>query len=164
MLLVQFFPQFAHYASILVGSFATIGLGVWVILYRSAHFDRLRGLTTTLAVVLIVCGAIMFLCLLIYRRYLRVSAVFLNHSTKFISDRPTTLIFIPLFLVLTAGLITVSAFEFVAVWSSDIPKFVKNRVFYIPQGKGSIILSVLILIQLYWGLAFLKELCTLSFI
>lgn len=102
----------------------------------------------------------MLLCALTYRRYLRVSAVFLNHSTKFLASRPSTFFYIVLLLIFTVGLFILSAFEFVAVWSNVDPAFVRNKVFYISQGKAAFALSILISIQLCWGLAFLKELCT----
>jgi hypothetical protein len=118
MQLVQIYPKFIHYASMVLGSFVTIGLGVWILLYRSPEFERLKGFRIFIAVVLTICGLIGLICLMVYRRYLRVSSVFLNHSTKFLTDRPSTLVYILLLLVFTIGLFILTAFELVAVWSS----------------------------------------------
>lgn len=159
MILVQLLPKIMHYVSIIFGALAPIGLGVWILLHRSHYFEGLKGLRIGLATVLIICGTAMLLCLLMYRRYLRVSAVFLDHSTKFIADRPSSIGYILLFIVFTIGLFIVSAFEFIAVWSFVDPAFAQTRVFFMSRGKVAFVLSIFILIQLYWGLAFLKELC-----
>jgi hypothetical protein len=84
MIAVQFCPTIMHYKSIIMGGIAPIGLGIWILLHKSHYFEGLRTLRVGLATILIICGIIMLLCLVLYRRYLRVSAVFLNYATKFI--------------------------------------------------------------------------------
>lgn len=84
MVSVQFCPKVMHYAGIILGGLAPIGLGVWILLHRSHYFEGLKGLRITIATILLICGTIMLLCLIMFRRYLRVSSVFLQYSTKFI--------------------------------------------------------------------------------
>jgi hypothetical protein len=112
---------------------------------------------------LIIGGGFTLILTLCYRRYLRVSTVFLSYSTRFVTQNSSVLLYILLLLLFTTGLVALTVFELLAVWSASDPAFLKDRVFYVSQGKHAFTLSILILIQLYWGLAFLKELCKKSF-
>jgi hypothetical protein len=159
MILVQMCPTVMHYAAIILGGLATIGLGAMLLLYRSHYFENMRIPKLVLATLLIVMGSFTLIMTLCYRRYLRVSAVFLSYATRFIAQTPSVILYIVLLLLFTAGLAALTVFELLAVWGAANPAFVKDRVFYFSQGKHAFILSILILIQLYWGLAFLKELC-----
>ena len=55
------------------------------------------------------------------------------------------------------GLIVLIGFELLAVWSVSELKFDPNKPFYETTGFGSHFLSLLIFIEFYWGMSFLKE-------
>lgn len=160
LLLVQLCPGVTHYAAIVLGGAASIALGVMLFLNKSPQYENLKLLRYGLIGFFIAAGLFALLMVLMYRRYLRVSAVFLKYSTTFISQAPGVLIYVLLLLAFTVGLVALTLFELLAIWAADAPAFHAERIFYVSHGKYAVFLTVLVFIQLYWGLAFLKELCT----
>lgn len=164
MLLVQLCPNLVHYAAILLGGAAAIAFGALLVLQKSPHHDNLRVLRYVFAGIFGLVGLFALLMILMYRRYLRVSAVFLKYATAFVAQTPSVVIYILLLLLFTTGLAALTVFELLAIWGATTPAFESDRIFHISQGKYAITLTVLVFIQLYWGLAFLKELCNKSLI
>lgn len=162
MLAAQMCLSIMHYAAIIFGGLTAIGFGVLLILRRPSSFEDLKVVRYPLAGFFIVAGAFALLLTIMYRRYFRVSSVFLRYATTFISAVPSLLGYVVLLLIFTGGLFALTVFELLAVWGAHPPAFEHDRVFHISQGPHTLLLSILVLVQLYWGLAFLKELCTPS--
>ncbi len=118
MVMVQICPGVLNYVAIVFGGLSAIAFGVLLILNSSpevVHHPRLR---LAVAVIAIVIGVILLIGGIINRRYLRVSGVFLRYGTRFVVDRPGTILYIPLLLLMAVGLVVLVVFEFIAVWSA----------------------------------------------
>lgn len=111
---------------------------------------------------MIAIGTLALIALCLFRRFLRVGGVFLTHAAGLITHFPSILIYIIVLLFFTVGLAILTIFELLAVWSDLKPHFDSHRVFYIARGTYAVPLTILILVQLYWGLAFLREFCNES--
>lgn len=153
-LVVQACPQFMNYASVVLGILAS-GVLAWVIYYKSYHHFRYYWV---IAIILATISLLLLLNLIV--NSLRTNGIFLNHASRFISQNPILAIAILSMYALIIALFALTAFELFAVWTHKGTKFEKHKIFHEPiRSKWSEPLTLLILIQLYFGLNFLKQLC-----
>lgn len=106
-------------------------------------------------------AVILVLSLIRYRNFMRVSGIFLDHASRFIMGRLSVAMLIPMTLLLAGGLIALTIFELLAVWSQHKPLFSKDAVFYQNvKTTQTYVLSGVVILQFYLGLHFLRQLCT----
>lgn len=158
-LLVQFLSRVANLTAVIGGGIALTTLGILLFTYPTSHH---AGLKVFVALLALVCGLVLFLCAWLYRTQLRLNRVVLYHSTRLVASNSAMLLYIPAFILLAFGLIVLTTFEFLSFWSIPTPQFIAEKPFYKASGAGYAFLSVLVFIQFYWGLVFLKEFCTQS--
>ena len=100
-----------------------------------------------LAIVVLVCY------LLLYGNELRFQGLMLKLGTSFLAEKWTVFLFIPLFLLFSAGLVALIFFQQVAFslrWSRN------NNLFDL-SNPG--VFGILNIIELLWGVRFLKDAC-----
>lgn len=132
-----------NYFTIVTGGLLLIALGVNMIVYPAYLFPRLK---LTLGILAIVLGVILVSSLWFYRTQLKINGIFLYHATQVVRTNCTILFYIPLFIFFALGLLGLSGFELGSFASSV-------------SGADFTYLAVLGLIQLWWGMSFLKEFC-----
>lgn len=155
--LVQCCPQGMNYVAVVLGALVSAGLGFAV---ARQPIDIPEGLKVAIVGVLMAVALLLLLSLLVFRKHLAVNGIFLNHATRFVAQQPAVLLHVLTLMVFTGGLVALTVFEFLAVWSEREPAFSAARVYYTPEWTPkAVALSAVIGLQLYWGLAFLKELC-----
>ena len=94
--------------------------------------------------------------LLLYGNELRFQGLMLKLGTSFLAEKWTVFLFIPLFLLFSAGLVALIFFQQVAFslrWSRN------NNIFDL-SNPG--VFGILNIIELVWGVRFLKDACTLG--
>jgi hypothetical protein len=153
---VQFMPRISNYIAVVGGGLALLAFGVQLFLYPSAKYGQLKQIW---AVVAIIAGIVLILAAWFYRAQMRLNSIFLYHSSRLIATNSSMILYIPAFILLAFGLLALSIFEFLSFWSIPDPQFNPLKPFYTAHGRGYVFLSVLVFLQLYWGLAFLKEFC-----
>jgi hypothetical protein len=156
VVLVQFLPRIVNYIAVIGGGLALLAFGIHLFLYPNAKYALIKQIW---AVIAIVAGLVLILAAWFYRAQMRINSIFLYHSTRLIATNSGMILYIPAFILLAFGLIALSIFEFLSFWSIPDPEFNPLKPFYTAHGRGYIFLSVLVTIQLFWGLAFLKEFC-----
>jgi hypothetical protein len=88
-----------------------------------------------------------------YHNALRLQGIFLDYSRRFIVEKVSTFIYIPIFMILTAGLFALFCFQHCAFSS----KSHNNNNFYDFSNPG--FLGWLNIIEFIWGLQFLRDAC-----
>ena len=96
-----------------------------------------------------------FLC--VYRRRLKLIGLFLDYATHFLSSNCIVFVYIPVFIILTIGLIVLCTFQHLAFASHYEPIPVDNDVYL--RSDPITVLEILNIIEFIWGLQFLKDTC-----
>lgn len=156
--LVQLFPRFMNYFTIVFGGLLLIALGIQMIIYPVNRYPVLKLVLSILSILL---GVILVSSLWFYRTQLKINAIFLYHATQVVRTNCTVLFYIPLFILLALGLLGLTSFEIGSYWSIPSPAPNASSPFHVSSGADFTFLTVLALIQLWWGMSFLKEYCTL---
>lgn len=101
-----------------------------------------------------------------HRREIEMLGIFMQHSTKVLKDdKCFVFAYILLFWVFTFGFLMLLIWEFKRFWGGGALTFDKDKsVFWEFEGASSTFLTVLLAIQAYWGLSFLKEACNFVYI
>ena len=94
----------------------------------------------------------------IYRNALRLQGIFLDYTRRFLYECPYTYLYIPLYLLFRIGLFSLFIFQHLAFSSVQS----KDHNFFDYSNPG--FLGFLNLIELIWGIQFLKDSCTFTFI
>ena len=92
-----------------------------------------------------------------YRKELELSAIFMDHATKFLRETPLVFAYIPLFLILTFGLIVLIVWQYVAFGTEHEPVLEQGNLY--KTSSHNIALQVFNAIELIWGLQFLRDAC-----
>jgi len=116
------------------------------------------GIKITILVVIALLIVIFIVILVMYKKALMIQGIFLDYSRKFIEANTHVFLYIPLFIILTIGLVALFLFQH-AAFSSKHPS--SNNFFnFISSG----LLCWLNLIEFVWGLQFLRDTCRYSII
>jgi hypothetical protein len=161
MMLVQCLPNFMNNGTVTISGVVLIATGI---LFLARFETQFIAAKIILASVSIVLGLIFLPAFFFSKSQLRINAIFLNQASIMLGQQPLLFAYIPLFFILVFGLINLTLFEFFSFWSIPNPQFRPDRVFNTVSGKGFVFLTVLVMVQLYWGLCFLRELCNLDVI
>jgi hypothetical protein len=152
--LVQLFPRFMNYFTVIAGGLLLIALGVSLLVYPAYLFPKLK---LAFGILSIVFGVILASSLWFYRTQLKINGIFLYHATQVVRSNCNIMFYIPLFIIFAVGLLALSFFEIGSFWSMATPSVGKSGPFLEVAGADYTYLTVLALIQLWWGMSFLKE-------
>jgi hypothetical protein len=156
-LISQLAPDVTHTWTIALAGISLIASGILLLVRHQS--DRYQTAKIIIAVLSIIVGLVFLPAFYFFKSQLRISAIFLAQSTRFFCDNLSFMAYIPLFLIFAAFLLALNTFELLSFWSIPTPQFDTNKAFYLIKGTGYIYMSVLVAIQFYWGLSFLKEFC-----
>jgi hypothetical protein len=108
-----------------------------------------------LFLVVSLCIFIFYFC---YREEIEVGAIFMAYSNQFLKETPQLLLYILLFLVLSAGLVVLCVWQYIAFGTISTPYLTKGDLYF--SSAQNILLQVLNLIEFIWGIQFLRDACT----
>ena len=162
MAIVHLLPRFAAVWAIFLGSLTLIAAGVILIVHNPQGWGNVSILKYIFGGLFILFGIIFFAMLCIYRRRIKITGVFLDYASQFLALKPINLVFIPIFIILLAGLIILCLFEYLA-FSSKAEPYSKEGDIYLQLTRNPI-LTILVIIQFIWGIQFLKDSCKFIFI
>lgn len=93
----------------------------------------------------------------IYRRHLKLCGVLIKYATRFLADSFCVYFYLPLFLLATLLLLLLFMWQYVAFSTSGTPYRVAGDIYW--RASGNTFLQVLNVIELIWGLQFLRDSC-----
>lgn len=130
-----------------------LGLGISLFIYPSES-----PLKIPIAIAIIIMLLVLVCSYCEHRKDMELFGIFMNHGTKMLGgSKCCTFLYILLFWVCTLGFLALLVFEFKCFWGGGNLTFDKEKsVYWEFEGAGSTILTVLLVIQAYWGLNFLK--------
>jgi len=94
----------------------------------------------------------------VYSNQLRLQGIFLDYSRRFLHEVSSTLFYIPIFIIFKIGLFALFIFQHCAFSSSHH----SNNNFFDFSNPG--FLGVLNILELIWGLRFLRDACNYVYI
>jgi hypothetical protein len=118
------------------------------------NYPRLKVLLGLLFLLLAVSIIVMTF---IYRKHLQLCGVLIKYATRFLADSFCVYFYIPMFLIMTIGLITLCVWQYVAFSTAYPPFRVQDDIYW--RASGSTFFQVLNVIELIWGLQFLRDSC-----
>lgn len=81
----------------------------------------------------------------------------MHHANTFLKSDPMVFLYIPLFILLTLGLIALILWQYIAFGTSNETKLLPGDVYR--SSSHNILLQILNAIELIWGLQFLRDGC-----
>lgn len=151
--------------SIVLGILAAGGLAIVLWKMPLPFFFEKYWLKISLFALAAVTSLVLLLSLIVYRNFMRVSGIFLDHASRFIRSQSITAAYIPMMLLLAGALVALTIFELLAVWSQESPTFHKHKIFYEVTRKDlTLTLTAAVVLQFYLGLHFLRQACKLCLI
>lgn len=151
--LAQVAPATVHSWVIFLAGVALITAGILLLKKPSDKFVIAKIITAVLGILV---GLVFLPAFFFFKSQLRISSIFLSQAPRFVCSNCNVLAYVPLFLLLLIVLVVVSIFELLSFWSIPTPQFDSQKIFYSMTGIGYVYMSVLVAIQLLWGLSFLR--------
>ena len=93
----------------------------------------------------------------IYRRHLKLCGVLIKYATRFLADSFCVYFYLPLFLLATLVLLLLFLWQYVAFSTANPPYRVADDIYW--RASGNTFLQVLNVLELIWGLQFLRDSC-----
>lgn len=115
-----------------------------------------------IGVVLILVAIALVIFLFCYKQEIELGAIFLSEANQFLKDRPILFVYIPIFIILSFGLVVLCVWQFIAIGSANTPHWNSSQVY--KQINYSVILMVLNVIEFIWGIQFVRDSCNSLFI
>ncbi len=81
----------------------------------------------------------------------------MNNANSFLKFDPSVFLYIPLFILLTIGLITLIVWQYIAFGTANPTTLINGDVYR--SSSQNIPLQILNAIELIWGLQFLRDAC-----
>jgi hypothetical protein len=128
-----------------------IALAVVLFTYKTTNPSKI-----VIGILLVILFLIIAISVFVYRKQITIAAIFLAEGTKFTGNKPSTIIYIFLFLGLTLGFFLMLIKEYQGLISVGTPTFHQTELYYSVNKKGLWLTWVVLGIQLIWGLSFLK--------
>jgi hypothetical protein len=113
-----------------------------------------------LAVALIIAAFVFLIYLCCHNRELTLTGIFMKHGNNFLKSDPLVWAYIPLFLVLTFGLIVLIVWQYVAFGTANSTTYNQGDLYR--SSSHCIPLQILNAIELIWGLQFLRDACNME--
>lgn len=151
------FPKLMVYF-VFIGTFITLLFAGIFILAKPVHFFYPNVWNILLGIGFIIAALVFLVYMICYSKELKLAQIFMENGNTFLKADPRVFLYIPLFLILTIGLITLIVWQYVAFGTANPTYLNKGDIF---RSSGhSMILQILNAIELIWGLQFLRDACT----
>ena len=121
---------------------------------NSSFWSHNNGLKIFVAVFCFLLAIILIVMLCYYSNELKFQGLFLNYAKRFLSEKPDTFAYIPVFMLLTLGLFALIVWQHCCFSS----RFATNNNFWDFNNTG--VWEILNILEFIWGLQFLRDACT----
>ena len=149
-------PLIAHVGSAIL----LIAIGVLILVLwdkykidNSSFWSHNNGLKIFTAIVCFLLAIILIVMLCFYANERKFQGIFLEYAKRFLSEKPDTFAYIPVFILLTIGLFALIVWQHCCFAS----KFATNNNFWDFNNTG--FWEVMNILELIWGLQFLRDAC-----
>ena len=110
--------------------------------------------------ILLIIASLCFLAYIgCYRKELELAAIFMKHANTFLKETPIVFAYIPLFILLTIGLVVLCVWQYVAFGTQYEP-YVANDTDLYKSSKQNVALQIFNILEFIWGLQFLRDACS----
>lgn len=150
------FPKYMPLITFGLAFLVLLASGLYICL-RPVHLFGSTVWTIILAFVLILFGIAYVLYIIFYRRDIDLGSILVHHSNNFLKESYLVYFYIPLFLVFTILFLILIIWQFIAFGTANYPTFERNTIYY--HSGHNIFLQILNVIELLWGLQFLRDAC-----
>jgi hypothetical protein len=142
---------------VFIGLFVLLMFAGIFILAKPISFFNPNVWNILLAVALMLTAIIFLIYMGCNGRELNLAGIFLEHGNTFLKTDPFVWAYIPLFLLLTAGLIVLVVWQYIAFGTAFDTTYSQGDLYR--SSSHSIILQILNAVELIWGLQFLRDAC-----
>lgn len=136
--------------------------GLILLIDNVAGFEGMQFWKIFIGVALILVGLLFVVELCFYRRRIKLTGIFLDWSTKFLSEKCVTFGYIIIWIIFTLLLIVLCVFQHLAYHSNSAPIQQEGDIYL--KLSASPVLIALNIIEFIWGLQFLKDSCNFRLI
>lgn len=144
---------------VFIGVFLTLMFaGIWI-LAKPVQFFSPNVWNILLAIALIITALTFLIYMICYNKELKLAEIFMENGNTFLKSDPLVFLYIPLFLALTIGLITLIVWQYIAFGTANQTYLRDGDIFR--SSSHNIPLQILNAIELIWGLQFLRDACKL---
>lgn len=150
-MLSQLVPKVLPVAAAVLAAGTLIIIGILTCVLHSSFFSANHGLKIAFLVVVFVLALIIACMWIFYPKAMRLQAIFLEYAKRFFVENYYVLIYVPIFMLLTVGLIALCLFQHCAFSS----KTHSNNNFFDFSNPG--LLGWLNIAEFIWGLQFLRD-------
>lgn len=157
MVFVQCWPRLLGWVVVILAVVAGVVLAVLMIVDNGPSLAGNKGLAVAIGVLLVILAVGLALNLFWLKYSIRISGIFLEYSTRFLSTNKFIYWWIPIFLLMSLGLVALTMFEALAFSSSVAPVLDHDDVYW--NGPGVTFSVVLVFVQFVWGISFLRDAC-----
>jgi phosphate/sulfate permease len=142
-----------NYIVLALGILTLLAASICVFTYSTTH--------STVKLLIGICLLLILVFLLLeafkHRDSLKLHAIYLKWSTKLFDDRKLSVVYILIFIVILAGFIGLTIFEFTGFWTAGHLSFDPNhQVYHEIYGVFPTVMSFFLIVQIIWGLTFIK--------
>ena len=153
MLLVQCVPSIMNYLVVALGCVMIVAAAVCVFLYRTPA----TAMKNIIGIILLCVLLIIIMTICKNTDSWRMHSIFLSYSTKMLSQRGSTLFYIPLFTAALVGFALMLVLEFVGFWTHGTVHFSPTTdIYYYINSSTGVVYSIFLVLQGIWGLTFIK--------
>lgn len=154
-IVVHFFPRQIIWVTVIGSLVILLGLAVVLYVYKTTNNTKI-----VISILLALLWIVIAVSIWLYRKQITISAIFLDEGTKFTGNKPATAFYIIFFLALSLGFFFMLIFEYSGLVSMGAPSFSNDALYYEVNKHGLWATWVVLGIQLFWGIFFLKEACS----
>ena len=139
--------------TIFISFFVLVGLVICLFIYPTDHASKVA-----ITIIILILFILLVCSVATNRHEIGVFSIFMDQTTKILREgRCCVFAYILLFWAFTFGFLMLLVWEFKCFWGGGQINFDKDKsVFWEFEGAGGTILTVLLVIQGYWGFCFLK--------
>lgn len=118
-------------------------------------WDNNVALKILAAIICFILFIILVVMIAMYYNEVKFQGLFLQYSVRFLNENPLIFLYIPVFIILTFGLVVLILWQNAAFRSSSVDNTDKNLFYRL----GCNFWSILNVFEFIWGLQFLRDAC-----
>ncbi len=127
--LVGCFAKYMTLISFGLGFLVLLASGLYITL-RPVHLFGNNLWTLVLAILLILFGIAYVFYMILYKKEIELASIFIHHSNHFLRESYLVFFYIPLFLLLTLGLLVLIVWQFIAFGTANYPTLETGNIYY----------------------------------
>lgn len=124
---------------------------------RSA-WSQYPGLRVFVGLLFLLLAITVLVMTFIYRKHLQLCGVLIKYATRFLADSFCVYMYLPAFLLATVLLLLLFMWQYVAFSTANEPYRRNDDIYW--KASSNTFLQVLNVVELIWGLQFLRDSCT----